>query len=103
MGQGSLGARGLKPKYLCYENRHYEKWIRSKPCLICKKTDVQLHHVDHSRRNSFMGIPLCVEHHMPGFPNSYHQIERKAFEDRHGVCLDWLIMGLLMEYIEESK
>lgn len=39
---------------------------------------------------------------MPGFPDSYHQLERKRFEERHAVNLDWEIINLLSEYIQEE-
>ncbi len=40
---------------------------------------------------------------MPGYPDSYHQLEREKFEDRHSVNLDWFIMGLLMEFINREE
>ena len=93
----------MRPKDACHENKKYEKFIRSKPCIICQKTEVQLHHVGHARRNSFYTVPLCVEHHMPGFKDSYHSLERQRFEDRHAINLDWIVINQLCEFIQENE
>jgi len=93
----------FRPKDNYFKNSHYEKFIKSKPCLICGDEKVQLHHVDHARGNCFLLIPLCMRHHMPGFPQSYHQLERVRFEDLHSLNLDWVIMNYLMEYINDNK
>jgi hypothetical protein len=93
----------MKPKYLNYDHKPYEKFIRSKPCLVCKAPEVQGHHLDHARKNSFLLLPLCTAHHMPGFPDSYHQLEREAFEERHSINLDWAVMRFLMEYIDKGE
>lgn len=92
----------MRPKQLTFKNSKYEKFIKSKPCLICGRMPVQLHHIDHARWNVFMLAPLCMEHHMPGFKDSYHQLERSRFEDKHSLNLDWEVMRLLMEYINEQ-
>jgi hypothetical protein len=93
----------MNPKNKVYENKKYEAFIRKKSCIICGNNQVQLHHTWHARRNVYSGIPLCVEHHMPGFPGSYHQVEKNKFEEIHSVCLEWEIINLLSEFIQESK
>lgn len=95
--------RSQRPQDQVYKNSRYEKWIASKNCLICDRSPVQKHHVAHARKNSFLLVPLCVEHHMPGFPQSYHQLERKRFEDLHCVNLDYVIIGQLSDFIQEGK
>jgi len=93
----------MRPKDHSYENPHYEAFIRSKPCLVCGVAPVHGHHDKHARRNCYMLVPLCEKHHMPGYPDSYHQIERDEFEIRHRLTLDWEIQNLLSEYIELLK
>lgn len=94
-----------QPKDQVYKSGKYEKFIASKSCIVpeCYKTPIQKHHVDHSRRNAFMLVPLCVEHHMPGFKDSYHQIERRRFEETHNLDLNWVIMNQLMEFIAKEN
>lgn len=91
-----------KPRYDNFEDSKYEKWIRSLPCVICAQDPVDGHHVDHARNNSYMLIPLCQRHHRPGYPGSYHQLERRRFEDRYNVNCDWIIMRLLGRYIQNK-
>lgn len=92
-----------RPKDNYFKNSHYEKFIADKACLVCNMTPVQKHHVEHARGNCYMLIPLCESHHMPGYPTSYHQLERERFEDCHSLNLDWEIQKLLMQYIDENK
>lgn len=89
-----------KPKYAVYENLAYETWIRTLPCLLCGQSPVDLHHLDHARRNSHAGLPLCRKHHTFG-PDSYHHLERQRFEDKHKINLDWEVIHYLCEYIKE--
>ena len=88
------------PKYSIYWNKKYEDFIRSKTCLVCQRPGVDGHHLEHARKNSFMLIPLCRTHHTFG-KDAYHVLEREGFEDRHSVNLDWCVINLLMEYIDE--
>lgn len=92
-----------KPKYRTSENLAYEAFVRSKPCVICNRTPVDGHHVDHARRNCILLVPLCQEHHRPGFPDAYHQLEREKFETRHNINLDWICLNLLAEFIDEGR
>jgi len=52
-------------------------------------------------KNTFLAVPLCAEHHMPGYPQSYHQLEKDAWERLHRINCDWAIINLLSEYIDE--
>ncbi len=92
-----------KPKYKTCKNRKYEKFIRSKSCVICGTFPVDLHHIDHARRNAVYTVPLCQFHHRPGFPQSYHQLERRRFEELHNINLDWIVINLLSEFLDEEK
>lgn len=57
----------------------------------------------HSRRNSYLSTPLCVKHHMPGFKDSYHQLEHKRFEEAHNISCDWEVIKMLSKYIFEQN
>lgn len=92
----------FRPKDNCFKNSKYEKWIRSKPCLICGMEPVQGHHLEHARRNCYLLLPLCVEHHLNGFPYSYHELERDRFEEHHRVNLDWVVINQLSEFIDQE-
>lgn len=78
----------------------YEAWIRTMPCIVCKKPDVVIHHVWHRRGNSFTGIPLCVAHHTHG-QDSYHHLEHREFEKKHNIVIGWAIINLLTFYITD--
>lgn len=95
----------MRPRDQVYKNTKYEKFIAAKSCVVprCGKGPIQKHHVYHARKNPFMLVPLCMEHHMPGFPKSYHQLEIVRFEAEHGINLDWIIQLQLMEYIDNQK
>lgn len=90
----------MKPKWYKFIDKYYEGWIRKEPCLVCQSNEVHCHHVDHARRNAYMSVPLCPEHHTMG-PYAYHIIEREAFEEKHKLNLDWEIMKLMMKYIQK--
>lgn len=92
-----------RPKDNVFSNSKYDKWVHSLPCLVCGTVGVQGHHLEHARKNVYLLLPLCVQHHMPGFPQSYHQLEREKFEEVHCLNLDWEIQKLLMQYIEEMR
>jgi len=92
-----------KPKYKRCKNPKYERFVKEKACVICGKSPVHGHHTDHARRCSVMLIPLCPEHHLPGFPDSYHTLEREKFETRHNINCDWICLNLLSEFLDEEK
>jgi len=92
-----------KPKYRECKNKKYEAFVRSKPCIICGKTPVDLHHVDHARSNASYTVPLCREHHGPGFRGSYHTEERARFEEIHNINLDWVCLNLHAEFLDNGK
>jgi len=93
----------VNPKYLGYCDKKYENWIRKQPCIICQRTEgIHAHHMFHARRNSYLCVPLCVEHHMPGFPDSYHHLEAKKFEERHNISCEWEVIKKLSEYISRG-
>lgn len=80
-------------------DQEYENFIRSKPCLVCGRSPVDFHHVWHSRNDSYVGVPLCREHHSFG-NTSYHHIEHDAFEKMHNICFKTEIFELLTEWLE---
>ena len=86
-------------KTLDLKNKEYEKWVKTKPCLIpgCYGKP-QFHHCWHCRSNDYLGVPLCETHHMPGHPGSYHTLEHEEFEKRHNLNLSWEIINLLVEW-----
>lgn len=94
----------MRPDNLIYHNKKYEAWVRAKPCLVhgCHEK-AQVNHVWNSGgkdvRNSYLSTPKCAEHHLHGFPYSYHTLGKKGFEDKHSVFLEWEIINLLSEYI----
>lgn len=92
----------MHPKRYSYENSIYEKWIRTKKYIICGTHPVDCHHVFHARNNSFLSVPLCRTHHTFG-KDAYHTIEHSRFEDRHNIDLNWEIINLLSEFIQENK
>lgn len=83
------------------ENKGYEKFIRSKPCIICGKSPVEFHHCWHRRNDVFSGVPLCNRHHVNS-PDAYHVIEHENFERRHNINLLEVIYELLTEFIESE-
>jgi hypothetical protein len=92
----------MNPKHLNYSDKEYESFVRKQPCLICKYPVVDLHHWDHARRNSYMGVPLCRNHHTMN-PDSYHRLEMHEFERRHNIEGAWEIIKLLSQYIQETS
>lgn len=83
-------------------DNEYEKFIRSKQCIICGKKPVDLHHCWHRRSDVFSGTPLCREHHTSG-ADSYHALEHEAFEKRHNIVMLEVIYELLTEYIKMKE
>lgn len=92
----------MHPKYISHEDKKYEDWIRKKPCIICQRTPVDCHHAWHGRRNSYLSLPLCRDHHTMS-PNSYHRLEHKRFEEVHNLDLGWEIIKCLSEYLEAQR
>lgn len=96
----------MNPKNKTFNDLKYEKWIRSKPCLVCRNPKSECHHVWHTGRkngrNSYTSIPLCVEHHTFG-QWAYHRLEKETFEDKHNLNLEWEIINLLSEYCQSNK
>ena len=90
------------PKWLVYKNEKYETWIRSKFCLVCNTHPVDCHHVKCSRRNSYMSVPLCREHHSFG-PMACHIMGHDSFEKKHNLDLNVEIIKLLMKFIHEKE
>lgn len=92
----------MNPKYLNFDNPDYEKFIRSKPCIICQFPKSDGHHWFHARKNSLLLVPLCRGHHTFG-ADSYHVLEVKEFEAKHNISGEWEIIRLLSEYIEMKR
>ena len=83
------------------ENSDYEKFIKSKSCLVCGRTPVDGHYTWHRRSDVYSLTPLCREHHTSG-PYSYHIMEHEAFEKYHNVNMLEVIYELLTEFIEKE-
>lgn len=90
------------PKDRCFDNPNYEKWIKTLPCMVCGNEGVDPHHVWHARRNCYSLVPLCRTHHTFG-KDSYHALELDAFEAKHRITLDWVIMNQLSRYIHKLE
>ena len=82
----------MYPKPIKYKNESYLAWIRTKPCLICRKPSVPCHVRQlywgagtGTKSHDYCAIPMCPEH------NTYEN-EREYGTDR-------VIAELLMEYI----
>lgn len=86
------------PKLLTLENDEYVHWIRTLPCLLCHGMESDPHHVRHARKNDYMAVPLCREHH-----GSIHNMGGDTFAETYSIDLSWEIMTLLMRYIELCK
>jgi hypothetical protein len=87
----------MKPRWKKFEDRKYVSWIKKKVCCLCKNDNPDAHHVYRSA-NDYSCIPLCRGHH-----REYHDIEREKFERGYKINLDWEIINLLSEYIQENK
>jgi len=80
------------PKIKIYRSEKYLNFIRSKPCLVCKKKS-EAHHVRKQvwgagtsiKPHDFVTVPLCHECHNP--------------ETEKSLNIEMIIIDLLMEYI----
>ncbi len=91
----------MHPKLSRYIKKEYEAWIRKHPCMVCGGLS-ECHHVYHAKKNSYLAAPLCHDHHVAG-GDSYHRLGHQTFSDKHGINLEWEIINLLTEYIEERN
>src|SRR3990167_6267284 len=89
----------MHPKLFTYHDEDYEKWIREEPCLVCRQSHVDCHHVYHAKRNSYLSIPLCREHHTMS-PDSYHRLGVLTFQETHSIHLDWELLNLNQKYLD---
>jgi len=92
----------IHPKQFNYDDPGYESYIRNSVCIVCHSPSVDVHHVYHARRNSYLALPLCREHHTTG-QNSYHTLGVKTFEGEHNLDLMWEIVNHLSQYIDKKK
>lgn len=92
----------MNPKERCFENKKYEKFIHTLPCVVCNVFGVDGHHCWHARGNCYSLVPLCRNHHTFG-NNSYHKLEHEEFERVHGIKLEWIIMNQLSRYIHKLQ
>lgn len=88
----------MMAKYQKNECEPYEDWIKEKSCLICDRQPVDKHHVFHARRNAFLIVPLCREHHSFG-PVAYHTVEHEKFEEIFKIDLQNEIIKFLSSFI----
>jgi len=93
------------PKYKIFHDEDYLKWIRTLPCLVCGASPSEAHHDYHAGgkklRNDYLGLPLCAVHHTYG-GDSYHRLGRTSFEGRHSLDLNWEVINLLSQYINNE-
>lgn len=94
--------RSHNPKDRCFDNKKYESWIKTLPCIVCNQEGVDPHHVWHTRRNCYSLVPLCRGHHTFN-KDSYHQLEREEFERVHSIDMNWAIINLLSLYIHKLE
>lgn len=87
----------MHPKNFICENKDYEEFVKSFPCLGCNSECVDGHHAYHRRNNSYMLLPLCRLCHIQA-----HRGE-ETWQIKTGIYYDNEIMKMLMRYIEKSK
>ena len=98
-----LRPKRLKPRRGRIADPAYRAWIRSLPCMVANRDcrgGTDPNHVGQygqARANDRNAVPLCRRHH-----DLYHEIHRRAFEERFGVSFAAAIQGLNEEY-ELSK
>jgi len=84
------------PKIKNYQNAAYLKFIRSKPCVVCRRKS-EPHHIRRQywgagtgiKPHDYVTIPLCRNCHTP--------------ETEVGLNVERLIIQYLMEYIENGR
>ena len=84
-------------------SRAYLDWIRSQPCTVdgCLGRSQAAHTGEHGlgmKAPDWDAIPLCAEHHLWEFPESWHRLGREAFEARYSVNIDAVILSLRTMY-----
>lgn len=89
------------PKQKIHKNENYLKWIRKKPCLVCRRPGPSdAHHCWNSGKknhgNDFLAVPLDRCCH-----SEYHQRGHNNFESKWNVDLKDEIINLLSEYLDE--
>ncbi len=102
----SISPKHFGVKVLDLNNEDYLEFIRRHRCAIfgCAgfghhgmKSDP--HHVMVERRNDYLAIPLCAEHH-----KSYHTLGSvEKFNEKYNVDLMWMIINYLSLYISGRK
>lgn len=88
----------MNPKWEVHKNQEYVAWIKTLPCVVCKKLDVDPHHCYNARRNDLLCIPLCREHH-----RKYHDHGADWFETTFNLSLDKEIIRHLTRFIGERS
>lgn len=76
-------------------DRAYIRFIHTKRCLICRREDVDAHHL-HTKGaggSDFTCTPLCRVHHQ-----EWHQLGPRRFEEIHDINLWRECARLLIEY-----
>ena len=77
----------------------YKAWIRTLPCLGCGREGVsEAAHTGTDgglsmKASDYSCVPLCADCHTQA-PGAYHQVGKRAFERRHGVCFARIVAGL---------
>jgi hypothetical protein len=79
-------------------NRKYLAWIRTLPCLVCRRTSgVEAAHTGPhgmaQKSPDTSAVPLCARHHRTG-RDSYHKLGARAFERRHGLNIPAIVARL---------
>ena len=67
-------------------------WVRELPCIACGlEGRSQAAHTGSDggmsmKASDYSVVPLCAECHT-GAPHAYRRVGKRAFEQRHGICL----------------
>jgi len=71
-------------KLKVYKNPTYLGYIRTLPCCVCRRSDVEPHHADTGgvgmKCSDTRAIPLCHKCHM-----ECHSLGRDTFQERNNV------------------
>lgn len=90
------------PKYIKHKNENYKKYIKTLPCLICLRREVDPHHYSHSAArggNDYLCIPLCRAHHQE--LHSFKDGEMKWWDVKN-INPEWEIINCLADYIDRD-